>query len=88
LALEPHDRMALREGRHGGGRHRRHGRHAEGVTARLRSERLSSNVPPHLVQRWPGHPSLRTTAIYGDVMGPEERAIATRMWNDRLQDDH
>jgi integrase/recombinase XerD len=37
-------------------------------------------VPPHLVQRWLGHASLKTTAIYGDVVGPEERAFAARMW--------
>jgi integrase/recombinase XerD len=35
---------------------------------------------PHLVQRWLGHASLRTTAIYADVVGPEERAFAARMW--------
>lgn len=49
-------------------------RHAFGVKA------FQANVPPHLVQRWLGHASLRTTAIYADVMGPEERAFATRMW--------
>jgi site-specific recombinase XerD len=49
-------------------------RHAFGVNA------FQSNVPPHLVQRRLGHPSLRTTSIYGDVMGPEERAFAMRMW--------
>jgi integrase/recombinase XerD len=49
-------------------------RHAFGVNA------FQSNVPPHLVQRWLGHASLRTTAIYGDVIGPEERAFAKRMW--------
>jgi integrase/recombinase XerD len=49
-------------------------RHAFGVRA------FQSNVPPHLVQRWLGHASLRTTAIYGDVMGPDERAFAARMW--------
>lgn len=37
-------------------------------------------VPPHLVQRWLGHASLRTTAIYGDVSGPEERDFAERLW--------
>jgi len=37
-------------------------------------------VPPHLVQRWLGHASLRTTAIYGDVSGPEERSFAERVW--------
>jgi len=49
-------------------------RHGFGVNA------FQSNVPPHLVQRWLGHASLRTTSIYGDVMGPEERAFAERMW--------
>lgn len=29
-------------------------------------------VSPHLVQRWVGRASLRATAIYGDVHGPEE----------------
>jgi integrase/recombinase XerD len=49
-------------------------RHGFGVKA------FQSNVPPHLVQRWLGHASLRTTSIYGDVIGPEERSIAARMW--------
>lgn len=35
-------------------------RHAFGVAA-------FQTVPPHIVQRWLGHASLRTTAIYGDV---------------------
>lgn len=38
-------------------------------------------VPPHLVQRWLGHASLRTTAIYGDVSGQEERLLAKRLWD-------
>jgi integrase/recombinase XerD len=49
-------------------------RHGFGVRA------FQSNVPPHLVQRWLGHASLRTTGIYGDVIGPDERAFAERMW--------
>jgi integrase/recombinase XerD len=49
-------------------------RHAFGVKA------FQSNIPPHLVQRWLGHASLRTTAIYGDVIGRDERLIAARMW--------
>jgi len=52
-------------------------RHGFGVNA------FQSNVPPHLVQRWLGHASLRTTAIYGDVIGPDERAFAERMWTSR-----
>lgn len=49
-------------------------RHAFGVAA------FQSNIPPHIIQRWLGHASLRTTAIYGDVSGREERAFAARMW--------
>jgi integrase len=51
-------------------------RHGFGVNA------FQSNVPPHLIQRWLGHASLRTTAIYGDVMGSEERTLAARMWSE------
>jgi integrase/recombinase XerD len=53
-------------------------RHGFGVNA------FQSNVPPHLVQRWLGHASPRTTAIYGDVIGPDERAFAARMWGKRI----
>lgn len=49
-------------------------RHSFGVTA------FQSNIPSHLVQRWLGHTSLRTTAIYGHVVGGEEREFASRMW--------
>jgi integrase len=41
---------------------------------------FQSNVPPQPVQRWLGHASLRTTAISDDIIGPEERAFAARMW--------
>jgi integrase/recombinase XerD len=37
-------------------------------------------VPPHIVQRWLGHASLRTTGIYGDVSGREEHLFAERIW--------
>jgi integrase len=52
-------------------------RHGFGVNA------IESGIPPHLLQRWFGHASLRTTAIYADVTGPEERAFAARMWRTR-----
>lgn len=48
-------------------------RHGFGVAA-------FETVPPHLVQRWLGHASLRTTAIYGEVSGAEERMYAERIW--------
>jgi integrase len=38
-------------------------------------------VPPHIVQRWLGHASLRTTGIYGDVSGREEHLFAKRIWD-------
>lgn len=37
-------------------------------------------VPQHMVTRWMGHASLKTTAIYGDVSGPEEQLLAARLW--------
>lgn len=49
-------------------------RHGFGVHA------VRSGVPLNLVQRWLGHASMTTTAIYLAVMGDEERAIAARMW--------
>lgn len=49
-------------------------RHSFGVMA------FAHDVPPHLVQRWLGHASIKTTAIYGDVLGNEERRFAARMW--------
>lgn len=49
-------------------------RHGFGVHA------IRSGVPLTLVQRWLGHASLSTTAIYLQVLGEEEREIARRMW--------
>lgn len=57
-------------------------RHGFGVKA------FQSNVPPHLVQRWLGHASISTTAIYADVVGPEERAFAARMWPSKKPPNH
>lgn len=41
---------------------------------------IRSGVPLNLVQRWLGHASMATTAIYLQAMGEEEREIAARMW--------
>jgi integrase/recombinase XerD len=49
-------------------------RHGFGVNA------TASLVPPHLIQRWLRHASLKTTAIYCDVCGPDERLFAVRIW--------
>lgn len=50
-------------------------RHSFGVNA------IQSKVPLPLIQRWLGHSKIETTAIYLDVLGPEERAVAARMWS-------
>lgn len=49
-------------------------RHSFGVNA------IQAGVPINLVQRWLGHADIKTTAIYANALGPEERNIATRMW--------
>jgi integrase len=49
-------------------------RHAFGLHA------IRSGVPLNFVQRWLGHASMTTTAIYLQAVGPDERAIASRMW--------
>jgi integrase len=38
------------------------------------------NVPENLIQRWMGHSSRATTAVYLDAVGCEEREFAMRMW--------
>lgn len=49
-------------------------RHAFGV------EGTQAGVPLNLIQRWLGHADIQTTAIYANVLGDEERALAQRMW--------
>jgi integrase len=41
---------------------------------------IAQGVPAHLIQRWLGHASPSTTAIYLDAVGVEERKFAARMW--------
>jgi integrase/recombinase XerD len=56
-------------------------RDAEGAAARRRGRRpVQNGIPLNLVQRRLGHAQLSTTAIYADAVGPEEYAIAARMW--------
>jgi integrase len=50
-------------------------RHAYGMHA------AASGVPPNLIQKWMGHSSPATTAIYLDAVGNEEREFAARMWS-------
>jgi len=49
-------------------------RHGYGIRA------ASKAVPPNLIQRWLGHSSGTTTAIYIDAVGCEERSFAERVW--------
>jgi len=42
---------------------------------------IRSGVPLNLVQKWLGHASLTTTAIYLQAVGAEEREFAARMWS-------
>jgi integrase/recombinase XerD len=49
-------------------------RHGFGIRA------AGNNVPANLIQRWMGHASPATTAIYLDAVGIEERRFASRMW--------
>ena len=51
-------------------------RHGFGVHA------LTSGVPLNMLQKWMGHASMSTTAIYANATGPEERVIAERMWTE------
>lgn len=50
-------------------------RHAFGVVGIS-----EAGVPLNMMQKWLGHARIETTAIYADAVGPEERAIARRMW--------
>ena len=49
-------------------------RHTFGTHAMLQG------VPITLVKKWMGHARLQTTEIYLDVIGPEERDLARKMW--------
>ncbi len=49
-------------------------RHGFGVWA------IQTTRNPRFVQKWLGHRSLETTAIYMDILGQEEREAAQDMW--------
>lgn len=49
-------------------------RHTLGVHATVKK------IPQGRLQSWLGHASPETTSIYIDAYGPEDRAIARRMW--------
>ena len=56
-------------------------RHGFGVGATI------AGVPLNLVQRFLGHASIASTAIYADASGPEEIAFASRFWSAGSQTD-
>lgn len=39
-----------------------------------------NNIPMPLAQKWLGHADIRTTAIYYQIIGREEREMAERLW--------
>ncbi len=41
---------------------------------------LSKEVPLNMVSKWLGHADLKTTAIYLNAVGIEQRDFASRMW--------
>lgn len=49
-------------------------RHGYGMHA------IQSGVQLHMLQKWMGHASMSTTAIYANAVGREEMMIAERMW--------
>ena len=49
-------------------------RHAYGINA------ISCGIQLHMLQKWMGHASIKTTAIYANAIGEEEKAIAQKMW--------
>lgn len=53
---------------------------AKGLRHQFGIHAIGSKVPESYVQRWMGHSRLRNTHIYLFATGPEERAVAERMW--------
>lgn len=49
-------------------------RHTYGVHAAM------SNVPETRIKKWLGHENMETTEIYMNIMGPEDRMLASKMW--------
>lgn len=51
-------------------------RHAFGISA------SQKGIPLNMVQKWLGHADIKTTAIYSEAVGVEERNLAQRLWED------
>ncbi len=54
---------------------------ARGLRHTLGVQGAVSKVPDAKLQSWLGHATLETTAIYMNAIGPEDHAIASRMWH-------
>ena len=52
-------------------------RHAFGIHA------VRSGIQLNMIQKWMGHASIKTTAIYTNAVGPEEIALAAKMWRSK-----
>lgn len=50
-------------------------RHGYGVNA------MRTGIQLNMLQKWMGHADMKTTAIYANALGDEERQIAARMWS-------
>ena len=61
-------------------------RHAFGVACNQKGVQLNGKpkacVAFCMAQKWLGHADIRTTAIYSDAVGQEERNVAERLWED------
>lgn len=49
-------------------------RHSFGVSA------VMAGIPLTTIKKWLGHADVKTTAIYTNAVGQEERGLAERMW--------
>ena len=41
---------------------------------------IRCGIQLHLLQKWMGHASMATTAVYANILGEEEWRVARRMW--------
>ncbi len=53
---------------------------ARGLRHTFGTHAVKSGVPITLIQKWLGHEKLSTTAIYTQLVGPDEIAAAAKMW--------
>lgn len=53
---------------------------ARGLRHTFGAHGIHCGVPLTLLQRWFGHANIETTAIYTQILGPEEREVAKKMW--------